>query len=218
MKVALLSESPADEAALRLVVAGVLDEPVELVQPPLRARGWPSVAQVLPVVLRHLHFRTDADGIVVTADADDTVVHTAEHERPGYFHPGCRLCELRAIVRQTLKRLPPANGRRRLHSAVGLAVPAVEAWYLSGRDDTVGEEAWLRGRARGVAPYTRRELKQRVYGTFRPSLPLEVRCAEEAIGRLRGDFRRLEYDFPGGFGALIADLRRWREAPAPAAR
>ncbi|HLP02012.1 MAG TPA: hypothetical protein VK163_08300 [Opitutaceae bacterium] len=213
MKVALLSESPADEAALRLIAEGVLGEPVELIQPPLRARGWPSVAQVLPVVLRHLHFRTDADGIVVTVDADDTVVHTVEHERPGYFHPGCRLCELRAIVRQTLKHLPPAQGRARLHSAVGLAVPAVEAWYLSGRDDSVGEEAWLRGQARGEPPYTRRELKRRVYGTERPSLPQEIACAEAEVRRHGGDFRRLEFDFPGGFGALAADLRRWRPAP-----
>ena len=209
MKVALLSESPADEAALRLVAEGVLGRPVELVQPPLRARGWPSVAQVLPVILRHLHFRTDAAGLVVTVDADDTVVHPAEHERPGYFHPGCRLCELRAIVRQTVKRLPPANGRVRLHTAVGLAVPAIEAWYLCGRDETVTEAAWVEGRERGVAPYTRRELKQRVYATTHPSLPLEIERAEAAIRRHAGDYRRLEFDFPGGFGALVADLRRW---------
>ncbi len=213
MKVALLSESPADEAALRLVAEGVLGCPVEPVQPSLRARGWPSVAQVLPVILRHLHFQTDAAGLIVTVDADDTVVHTVEHERPGYFHPGCRLCELRAIVRQTLKRFPAAQGRARLHTAVGLAVPAIEAWYLCGRDETVTEAAWLAGRDRGAAPYTRRELKLRVYGTMHPSLPFEVQRAEEEIARHRGDFRRVEFDFPGGFGALAADLRRWRQTP-----
>ncbi len=210
MKVALLSESPADEAALRLVAEGVLGQAIEPVQPPLRARGWPSVAQVLPVVLRHLHFRTDTAGIIIAADADDTVVHTVEHERPGYFHPGCRLCELRAIVRQTLKRLPAAQGRSRLFTAIGQAVPAIEAWYLCGRDDTVTEAAWLAGRERGASPYSRRDLKQRVYGTPHPSLALEVQCAETELRRHRGDFRRLEFDFPGGFGALVADLRRWR--------
>lgn len=212
MKVALLSESPADEAALRLIAEGVLAQPIDPVQPPLRARGWPSVAQVLPVMLRHLHFRTDADGIVVLVDADDSVVHTVDHERPGYFHPGCRLCELRAIVRQTLKHLPPAHGRARLLSAVGLAVPAIEGWYLCGRDSSVSEAAWLDGQGRGEAPYTRRELKQRVYGTGHPSLVFETQRAEEEILRHRGDFRRLENDFPGGFGALTADLRRWRLA------
>ncbi len=214
MKVALLSESPADEAALRIVAEGVLGRSIEVVQPPLRARGWPSVAQVLPVILRHLHFRTDAVGLIVAVDADDTVVHTAEHERPGYFHPRCRLCELRAIVRQALKNLPPAQGRARLQTAVGLAVPAVEAWYLCGRDETVTEAAWLDGQAAGVPPYTRRELKQRVYGTMHPSLPFEVQRATEEMARHDGDFRRLEFDFPGGFGALAADLRRWRVAAA----
>jgi hypothetical protein len=214
MKVALLSESPADEAALRLIAEGVLGQPVETIQPPLRARGWPSVAQVLPVVLRHLHFNTDCDGLIVTADADDTVVHTETHERPGYFHPGCRLCELRAIVRQTLKHLPPAQGRVRLNTAVGMAVPAVEAWYLCGRDETVTEAAWIAGRESGMPPYTRRDLKQRVYGTIHPSLSFEVQRAEAEILRHRGDFRRLEFDFPGGFGALVADLKRWRFAPA----
>ena len=202
MKVALLSESPADEAALRLIAEGVLGHPVEPVQPPLRARGWPSVAQVLPVILRHLHFRTD------------TVVHTEMHERPGYFHPGCRLCELRAIIRQTLKHLPPAQGRQRLNTAVGLAVPAIEAWYLCGNDETVTEAAWIAGRESGAPPYTRKELKRRVYGTFHPSLEQEVQRAEEETRRHRGDFRRMEFDFPGGFGALANDLRRWRLAPA----
>lgn len=210
MKAALLSESPADEAALHLVTEAVLGRSVEVAQPPLRARGWPSVAQVLPVILRHLHFNTDAVGIVVTVDADDSVVHTEEHERPGYFHPGCRLCELRAIVRQTLKHLPPARGRARLLSAVGLAVPAIEAWYLCGRDDGVTEAEWVLGQEQGAAPFTRKELKRRVYGTFHPSLPFEVERAREEIGRHKGDFRRLEYDFPGGFGSLVRDLRNWR--------
>lgn len=214
MKVALLSESPADEAALRLVTEAVLGFPVEVAQPPLRARGWPSVAQVLPVILRHLHFNTDAVGIVVTVDADDTVVHNDEHERPGYFHPGCRLCELRAIVRQTLKHLPPAHGRARLCSAVGLAVPAIEAWYLCGRADGVTEREWVAGQERGEDPFTRKELKRRVYGTIHPSLPFEVQRAREEISRHRGDFRRLENDFPGGFGALVRDLRNWRLADA----
>jgi hypothetical protein len=211
MKVALLSESPADEAALHLMVEGVLGCPVERVQPPLRARGWPSVAQVLPAILRHLHFRTDAAGLVVVVDADDSVVHGERHEQPGYFHPGCRLCQLRAIVRQTLKHLPPANGRDRLHTAVGLAVPAIEAWYLCGRDSSVHEAAWVSGQLSGVPAYTRRELKQRVYATPHPSLQLEIQCAEAEVRRHRGDFRRMEFDFPGGFAPLAADLRRWRQ-------
>lgn len=167
MRVALLSESPADEIAIKVLVESVLGEPIRQVQPALRARGWPNVAQVLPPVLRHLHFNTDADGLVVVVDSDDTVVHTEAHEAPGYFHPQCRLCQLRAVYRQTMKKIPPARGRDRVLRCVGVAVPAVEAWYLCGRDDTVGEAAWVAGQERGSPPYTRRDLKWRVYGTDR---------------------------------------------------
>jgi hypothetical protein len=211
MKVAFLSESPADEAALRVLAEGVLGEPVAMVQPGFRARGWPNVAQVLPAILRHLHFNTDADGLVVVVDADDTVVHTAGHEAPGYFHPQCRLCQLRSVFRRTQKRFPRHCGRERVLRAVGLAVPAIEAWYLCGQEPPVTETAWLEGQTRGVPPYTRRELKWRVYGTDRPGLAFEIQEALANVRRHRGDLRRLEADFPGGFGSMAHELREWRE-------
>lgn len=214
MKVALLSESPADEAAVRVLVESILGRPITQVHPGLRARGWPNVAQVLPPVLRHLHFNTDAAGLVVVVDTDDSVVHTAGHEAPGYFHPQCRLCQLRAAYRQTVKRLPPARGRKRVLRCIGVAVPAIEAWYLCGRDDQVTEAAWLRGQERGRVPYTRAELKLRVYGTDRPSLPLTISCALREVQRHRRDPRRLEADFPDGFGALARDLRSWGAPPS----
>lgn len=212
MKVAILSESPADEAAIRVLVEGVLHEPIQPVQAGLRARGWPNVVQVLPAVIRHLHFNTDADGLVVVVDADDSVVHTEEHETPNYHHPLCRMCQIRAVFRRIAKKLPPARGRSRVLRGVGVAVPAVEAWYLCGWDESIGEAAWIAGKERGVAPYTRRELKWRVYGTDRPSLPFETQRALEQVRRHRGDLRRLEADFPGGFGELARDLRSWKYA------
>lgn len=211
MNVALLSESPADEAAIRVLVEAVLGEPIRQVQAGLRARGWPNVVQVLPAIVRHLHFNTDADGLVVVVDADDSVIHTAEHEAPNYHHPLCRLCHLRAAFRRATKKLPPARGRERLLRGIGVAVPAVEAWYLCGRDATVSEAAWIEGRARGQSPYTRRELKWRVYGTDRPSLTLETKRALEEVRRHQSDVRRLEADFPAGFGLLAGDLRSWRD-------
>jgi hypothetical protein len=210
MKLAILSESPADEAALRVLVEAVLKEPVGIVTPTLRARGWPSVAQVLPAILRHLHFNTGADGLVVVVDSDDSVVHTEAHEAPQYFHPRCRLCQLRAIFRQTTKKLPPAQGRDRLLRGIGVAVPAVEGWYLCGRDERVTEAAWTSGQETGIMPYTRGELKWRVYGTDRPSLPHEIECALAEVKRHRHDTRRLENDFPG-FARLAHDLRSWRQ-------
>ena len=210
MNLAILSESPADEAALHVLVEFVLGGPFTTVQPGLRARGWPSVEQVLPSVIRHLHFQTDADGLVVVVDSDDSVVHSPAHEAPGYYHPGCRICRLRAVFRRTLKNLPPAHGRDRVLRAVGLAVPAIEAWYLCGRDTSVTEAAWVSGQGSGRPPYTRRELKWRVYGTERPTLPHEIRRAVQEVVRHRGDVRRLEHDFPQGFGSLARDLRSWK--------
>jgi len=206
MKVALLSESPADETALRVFVTAVLKQTPRFVMPGFRARGWPNVAQVMPAVLRHLHFNTDTDVLVVVVDSDDTVVHTAEHDAPDYFHPHCRMCQLRAVYRRTTKRLPRAHGRDRLIRTIGVAVPAIEAWYLCGRDASVNEAAWILGLKTGRRPYTRAELKVRVYGTDRPSLPQQTVCAVREAERQRNDTRRLEHDFPG-FAALAADLR-----------
>jgi len=215
MKLAILSESPADEAALRSLVSAVLGDQVEFLHPGLRARGWPSVLQVLPSVIRHLHFNTEAAGLVVVVDADDSVVHTSVHDRPEHFHPQCRLCRLRATFHQTVKKLPLVEGRSRLLRGVGVAVPAIEAWYLCGRDPRVTETAWLAGQARQQAPYTRAELKQRVYGTDRPSLVFETECALREVARHARDPRRLEFDFPG-FASLAQDLRHWATAPVPA--
>ena len=213
MKVALLSESPADETALRVLVGAVLKVTPRFVAPGFRARGWPNVAQVMPAVIRHLHFNTDTDVLVVVVDADDSVVHLAEHDRPGYFHPHCRMCQLRAVHRQTTKKLPAAHGRARVVRAIGVAVPAIEAWYLCGRDATVSEAAGLDGQVRGHQPYSRAELKLRVYGTDRPSLPHEIACALQEVERHRHDTRRLEHDFRG-FAALAGDLRAARGGPA----
>ncbi len=207
MKLGILSESPADEEALAVLVAAVVDQPITRLHPPLRARGWPHVAQVLPLVIKHLHFNTDAEALVVVVDADDSVVHTGAHEAEGYFHPKCRLCQLRAIFRQTTKKLSPAHGRASVLRCVGVAVPAIEAWYLCGKNLGVTEQRWNDGVANGRPPYTRRELKSLMYQTDRPSLKLEIELALHEARRHARDLRRLENDFLG-FALLAADLRK----------
>ena len=206
MKIAFLSESPADEAVLRILVEGALKEKPTVASAGYRARGWPNVLQVLPAVIRHLHFNTDVDTLVVTCDSDDTPVHTAAHDAPQYYHPHCRMCQLRAAFRQTSKRFPAAHGRLKVNRVVSVAVPALEAWLLCGRDDDVSEAAWIAGQESGKLPYTRAELKFRVYHTERPTLPHEIECALREVERHRRDLRRLEYDFPG-FAALMRDLK-----------
>lgn len=212
MKVGILSESPADEAAIRILVEAIVREPVMIVQPPLRARGWPHVLQVLPAILRFLQLQTDADALIVVVDSDDTPLHDADHRDPNQFHPFCRLCQLELAVRRTRKHIVRPPGRAALRVATGLAVPAIEAWYLCGRDPQVGETGWRQCVKHETCPYDRRDLKWRAYNTVRPPLTLEIRRAEEAARRLAAGLRVLEDGFPLGFGNLLREVRTWRSA------
>ncbi|MCI0587994.1 MAG: hypothetical protein L0323_14270, partial [Planctomycetes bacterium] len=108
-------------------------------------------------------------------------------------------------------QLKPSPTRQQpLKIALGLAVPAIEAWYLHGTYPQVGEAAWRAGSESGRFPFSVRELKERVYGTERPTLAVEVERATEAARRLSGRLAGFEEFFPGGFGALARDVRSWR--------
>jgi hypothetical protein len=121
----------------------------------------------------------------------------------------CRLCQLELAIRRTRKKWRIPEGRKPLVTAAGLAVPAVEGWYLCGKDPIVGEEDWRESQRHGRPLYTRRDLKSLVYRTTRPSLPLETRCAAQEARRLAKDLRLLENEFPIGFGHLAHGVRRW---------
>ncbi len=216
MKVAILSESEVDEVAVRLFVEGLLDTETE--SPGdlnIRSRGWPGVRNILPGILRRLHFGTDVEALVVVVDSDRTAVHnseTCESPRPGHE---CRLCELRAIVQRTQHGLAPRPPLLPIKTALGLAVPQIEAWYLVGRDPGVSEATWINARRDGTFAYTTNQLKQQVYGTDRPSLELAVERARQEAKRIvdGGKLRQLEEHFPAGFGALADDVRRWLPEP-----
>ena len=210
MKVAVLSESPADEAAIRILIDGVLGRPTQSADlPQIRTRGVSGVFNILPNVLKHLHYRTDIDALVVVVDSDRTPVHKPEHEQEGGADERCRLCKMRQTVDSALAELRPVQGRSRIEVAVGIAVPAVEAWYRCGLDPHVTEAAWIAGFPPGRFPYTTRSLKEDVYETSRPSLDLETRRATEEAQRLVQDLQLLEQCFPTGFGALARDVSGW---------
>lgn len=210
MRVAILSESSADEAAIRILVGGILGEPTHPISPPsLRSRGWPSVRQVLPTVLKHLHYHTDAEGLILVVDSNHSPVHQSAHDETGGANPQCRLCQLREIVGRVLTHLTPVPNRPPIRTAVGLAVPAIEAWYRCGVDPHVTEAAWVLALQSGSYPYTTTSLKRAVYGTERYSLELETRCATEEAQRLAQNLNALEQMFPGGFGALASEVRNW---------
>lgn len=71
MKVVVLGESSADEAAVRVLVDEILRVQTtggDVLN--LRARGWPAVRGVLSAVIKQLHYRTDVEGLVVLADSN----------------------------------------------------------------------------------------------------------------------------------------------------
>lgn len=210
MKVAVLSESSADEAAIRILLEGILGRGTQDVSlPPLRSRGWPSVIRVLPTVLKFLHYRTDADALVVIVDSDDSPLHQDAHDQPGGEEVRCRICQLRAVTDSEIGRLSAVPGRELIKTALGLAVPSIEAWYLCGLDPQVNEATWARRLQSELITYTRRTLKRDVYGTERPSIEIEERRAIEAANRLVADLSQLEQLFPIGFGYFARGVRNW---------
>ena len=206
MTLAVLSESSADEAALRVLVRPlILDSaPPESIQ--LRARGWPSVLKTLPASIKHLHYRTTADALIVVCDSDDSIPHGGHGGAPV---EGCRMCALRAVAERELQHLVDIPSRAMLKVAVGTSMPAIEAWYLCGVDATVTEAAWINGRASGNPPYTRLQLKQRAYGTPIPQLDQQRAVAESHALRLSADLRLLDTWFPNGCGTMLDVIRGW---------
>jgi hypothetical protein len=210
MKVAILSESPADEAAIRILLESILGRKTqELPSLPLRSRGWPSVIRVLPTILKYLHYQTDAESLVVIVDSDDSPVHQSDHDTVSEENSRCRLCQLRKVISSETSRLRPVINRSPIKTALGLAVPAIEAWYMCGLDPHVNEVAWNRKLQAEQITYTRRTLKETVYGTERPTIDLELDNAIKAASRLVSNLSLLEQLFPNGFGAFAHDVRNW---------
>jgi hypothetical protein len=211
MKVSIFSESPADEAAILNLVDAAFGKPVELV-PGLRvrSRGWAAVFSLLPAVLKHLHFQTDAEAVVLVIDSDFEPVHLLAHDDPGGEDKDCRLCELRRVVGHVQGALRPVPNRNSLKVAIGMAVPAIEAWYLFGKDPHVSEAAWIMGLQTRKFPYTKQQLKRSIYGTDRPSIELETACAIRESQRVSQSLDEFEAYFPNGFGPLARAVRSWR--------
>ena len=210
MKVAILSESEADETVIRVFVDALLQrESLHISHAPLQARGWPAVLNILPAVIKYLYYSTDAAALIVLADSNHTPVHQPAPEHTGEHGQQCRLCLLRESATRTLQGLRPVTSRGNIRVAVGLAVPSLEAWLLCGRDPTISESTWRAGLESKHDPYTRNALKQRVYGTDRPNGEMLKRRGTEEARRLIQDLALLETRFPGGFGLLATEIRSW---------
>ena len=212
MKIAIVSESSADETAIKILVDAILGRGSELVSVRTRPSGWTGVFGLLPNIIRGLHYGTDVEALVVVMDSDESPAHQNTHEPPNEENAECRLCRLRATVRTALARVRAVPNRTEMKTALGLAVPAIEAWYRAGLDPHVNEVAWNRKLLGEDVSYDKRSLKKDTYGSYQPSLNIETTAAVAAAGRLTENLELLEQLFPNGFGSLLRDLRRWEEA------
>ena len=209
MKIAVISESPADEAAIKILVDAIVGEETNLVPLRLRPGGWPHVLQLLPSIIKALHYTTDADGFAVVVDSDNSPVHANDHEENEQSNSQCRLCLLRNCIQATLLELSPVASRRALKTAAGVAVPAIEAWYQCGVDLHVNEARWMGKLSGERINFTKESLKIAVYGSNQPSLHTETSAAVAAAKRLADNLDKLALLFPNGFGCLLADVRNW---------
>jgi hypothetical protein len=213
MKIAVYSESARDEAGIRMLTGALLRNPPEFAaELNLRTRGWPSVRDVLPAVIKGLYFEDgDVEGLVVVVDSNSSTLHQVTHESNPASAGDCRVCLLRKVAEKALARVRPLAGRAPLKVAIGVAAPAIEAWYMVGHDPFASESGWEQLRRENRHQNRKIQLKRAVYGLgwrdqeHGPSVELAVQAAAQAAAPLR-DLERL---FPGGFGSLARSVREW---------
>lgn len=209
MKITIFSESPNDEAALRILVEAILEEIIKEVPRPntLKSRGFASVENELPVVIRSTFYNTDAEGLVVVYDSDDTPVHQKEHLEEE--NERCRFCYLQGTISNTLKTLSERPNNIPFKIAFGIAVPTIEAWYLCGKNLDVGERSWKDKLAGEKVRYDRTSLKRKIYGE-KPFKKKRIEIAVSEATRLAQNLELLEEKFPEGFGNLFREIKSWR--------
>jgi len=210
MRVAVLSESSADEAAVRILVDAILKTPTTPVS--LEAsiglrRGWPGVREDLPAVLKHLHYHTEAEAVVIVVDSDLSVPHELAHPRPAPRELRCRFCELRDLCASVLGQLRPRPHQAAIRVAVGVAVPAIEARLLCATQSHISETTWRQVLAAQSARYTARSLKIELYGSHVPGLTHETKMMIQRATELSSNLDLLSQRFPDGFGPLMQALR-----------
>jgi hypothetical protein len=209
MKIGFLCESPADQAAMAVFAMGLLGQEPEPIKMSLAAHGVSGVFNVLNGVYRGLHYGYEADGLVVVVDCDEAELHEPAHDLSENAGEKCRLCQLRKVIKKAQNHVKPLAARKELKVAIGLAVPAIEAWYLVGKEKQVGEAIWKVGLNSNRPPFTKQSLKKMVYGTDRPSLELETARAVSEAERIIKKIEDLEIAFPAGFGSMAKEIRSW---------
>jgi hypothetical protein len=210
MKIGFYCESPADQAAMAVFAEGILGEPPEPISTPLEGQSMPRFLHALDGVFRGIYFNSDAEGLIIVCDADNTGLHDPDREAPAGCGQHCRYCRCHKIIAAVRQQLKPRPRGQELKVAIGLAVPTIEAWYLVGKNHQVGEAQWAVGLQQGgQIPFTSPQLKTMVYKTARPPIELETERAVAEARRIIQDVSAIETAFPKGFGLMAQEIRRW---------
>jgi hypothetical protein len=210
MKVAILSESPADEAAIRILIEGILGESIEPVTFRARAGGWNAVIRVISPTLKDLHYRRTADALVVVIDSDNSQVHDDSHGDLEDVPDDCRTCGLRSAIKSCQDGLKTVPGLSPIPTAIAVPTPAIEAWYLFGEDSNCTETGWKQRQQTNVSSVGEiHRLKILAYGNDRPDIKLQKTVGIERAHRLLDQLEELAGYFPNSFGSLAREIRKW---------
>lgn len=205
MKVAVLTESSADDAAVRVLVRAALGDETEFHDPPLAARGYEAVVANLPSIYKWLHFQRHAEALVVVVDSDQSPLDDSD--------PKSRKRLLTERLTQLESEVSPKEGFPPIQTAVGIAVPSIESWLLFGKDPQCTEAAWkVSLQARKSSFNEIQRLKKLLYRTVRPPLAMVKEQMTQAAADLihDGKLNAMEKSFPWGFQSLMTSLRGWR--------
>lgn len=213
MKLAILSESSADDIAIKILIDAIIGKETELVSPhpryEFKTRGWPQVLQLLQPFFAHW-YKTDAEAVVIVVDSDDDSIHEPAHEEDGSREERCRYCLIQRKIEEVHSRITLPDSRERMKIAIGIATPAIEAWLYCLEDSHVNEVAWLRKLKGEKVGYDRPSLKKNVYGSGRNERDKQEKIAA-ASRKLASNLEQLEQLFPQGFGAMAREIHNWQE-------
>jgi hypothetical protein len=211
MKVGIVSESPADDAVIRILLEAITRRKIDVIASArVRAGGWPSMLQVIEVEYKRLHYATDAHAIVAIADSDDSPIHDDGHTQSNSICDNCRFCLISERIQRAQSNVRKRQDGSQITSAIGLAIPSIEAWLLCGTDPHCVEAHFVRELvSRKSLLHLRRKLKQQLYGTITPPLRLEIEIASQEARRHAADLSQLETHFPRGFMPFAQQVRSW---------
>jgi hypothetical protein len=111
-------------------------------------------------------------------------------------------------ARRTIALLNPVFGKNLLRVGVGVAAPAIEAWYEFGLDSRATEAGW-RAVPRDQQMTRKRELKDRVARRHGTIAGVNPEAAASDAHRVCKEIDKFARAFASGFGPLAAAVRSW---------